>query len=102
MFTPAASPVEPRSHHTATALPDGRVLVVGGWSRSASPASAVIWDPATETFGPTGSPAEERSRHTATLLIDGRVLVVGGWDLDAVVRDKDPLPSAEVWVPGDR
>ena len=75
---------------------------MGGWDGEHYHASSEVWDPATGTFSAAGSLAHVRQKHTATLLIDGRVLVVGGWDLDAVVRDKDPLASAEVWVPGDR
>jgi len=62
-----------RIGHTATLLPDGRVLVVGGNS-----ASAEIWDPGTGTFALTGSMAHLRTNHAAVLMSDGRVLVVGG------------------------
>jgi len=92
-FSPTGSLAESRAGHTATLLPDGRVLVVGG---SGGPshlrASAEVWDPATGTFGPAGSLLVPRSGHTATLLSDGRVLVVGGWD-------GHPSASAELWDP---
>jgi hypothetical protein len=69
-------------------LPDGRVLVTGGWGGRPS---AEIWDPATSSFDPAGSLGEARSNHTATLLPDGQILVVGGWDGDK------PIASAEIW-----
>ena len=87
-FGPAGSLAESRFTHSATTLPDGRVLVVGG-SGDGFLASAEIWDPATATFGPAGSLADIRMWHTATALPDGRVLVVGGRGNDSA--------TAEIW-----
>jgi hypothetical protein len=67
-----------RDQHTATLLPSGKVLVVGGYGSSGSLNSAELYDPATGTWTATGALAEARSRHTATLLPSGKVLVVGG------------------------
>jgi hypothetical protein len=96
-FGPAGSLAEARFYHTATPLPDGRILVVGGLTiqdgEFVALASAEVWDPATGTFGPAGSLAEARFYHTATLLPDGRILVVGGADSHNVVA------TAEVWSP---
>jgi len=94
-FEPAGSLAQLREGHTATLLPDGRVLVVGGsgWD-GGDLASAEVWDPTTASFSPAGSLAQGRRGHTATLLPDGRVLIVGG-------RDGDPLASAEVWDPSE-
>ena len=82
-FRSTGAPAEKRALHTATLLPDGRVLVVGGLTIRdpegyVGLASAEVWDPATETFSPTGSLSVARAWHTATALPDGRVLVVGG------------------------
>jgi hypothetical protein len=44
-FSPAASLAEARWDHTATLLPDGRVLFVGGGGTDGILASAEIWDP---------------------------------------------------------
>jgi hypothetical protein len=63
-----------RSGHTATLLPDGRVLVAAG----SGLASAELYDPATGTWTVTGSLNTGCSFHTATLLPDGKVLVAGG------------------------
>jgi len=62
---------EARGEHSATALGDGRVLVVSG-------PYALAYDPAAERWTALPGPTFERSGHTATLLGDGRVLVVGG------------------------
>ena len=65
--------------HTATLLPDGKVLVAGGRdSNDQTLASAELYDPATGTWTATASMTEARNGHIATLLVDGRVLVVGG------------------------
>jgi len=66
-----------RSNHTATLLPDGRVLVAGGHGGDRL-ASAELYDPATGTWTATGDLTEPYLGHTATLLSDGTVLVAGG------------------------
>ena len=67
-----------RFGHTATLLPTGKVLVVGGsdWINACS--SAELYDPATELWTPTGSLNTTREWHTATSLPNGKVLVAGG------------------------
>ena len=67
-----------RDFHTATLLPNGKVLVAGGANGSGFLASAELYDPATGTWSATGSLNTARYQHTATLLADGKVLVVGG------------------------
>lgn len=58
--------------HTATRLQDGRVLVVGGYNRTAE-----VYDPATATWSPTGDAPGSFRGATATLLVSGKVLVAG-------------------------
>jgi len=68
------------SSHTATLLPDGTVLVAGGFVNTIGRglASAELYDPATGAWSGTGNMTEERFGHTATLLPNGTVLVAGG------------------------
>lgn len=71
-----------RSHHTATLLQNGKVLVAGGRGTGVLD-SAELYDHATGTWTVTGHMAMPRIGHTATLLSDGRVLVAGGDTSDA-------------------
>jgi Kelch motif/Galactose oxidase, central domain len=85
-----------RAAHTATLLPDGKVLVAGGFtSGESSLASAEIFDPATNTFASAGNMNAARSGHTATLLPTGKVLIAGGYN-------GSYLASAELFDPATR
>ena len=93
---------EGRAGHTATLLPDGRVLIVGGiWWDDSGPAvarrTAEIWDPETGTFRPAGTLQEGRSDHGAALLPDGRVLIAGGTSGED--QGWRRLASMEIWDP---
>ncbi|AGP34411.1 Kelch repeat-containing protein [Sorangium cellulosum] len=96
----AVPPMEvPRLGHTATPLPDGRVLVAGGSSTGRPPeelASCAIYDPALNAWSAGGSMHRARSFYAATLLQDGKVFVSGGIDATAETYD----PAADAWTPG--
>jgi N-acetylneuraminic acid mutarotase len=64
--------------HSMTFLPDGRVLVAGGFDASNSVASAELYDPQTETWSPVGEMNSPHMGHVAVLLSNQTVLVVGG------------------------
>ena len=75
---PAASPRR-RNLHTATLLPDGRVLVCGGINASSVViTTAQLYNPATNNWSATDGLNTARTTHTANLLPNGHVLVAGG------------------------
>ena len=92
-WTATGSLATARDDHTATLLPNGKVLVAGGYDGSGTLASAELYDPASGTWTATGSLATARYRHTATLLPNGKVLVAGGSD------NSGALASAELYDP---
>src|SRR5439155_3491321 len=67
-----------RLGHTATELPDGRMLIVGGQNETGTVSDSEIFDPVSRTFSLASKSLDGRTEHTATLLADGRVLVMGG------------------------
>ncbi|HXJ74784.1 MAG TPA: kelch repeat-containing protein, partial [Candidatus Dormibacteraeota bacterium] len=93
-----------RSHHTATLLPNGKVLVAGGArsynSFSNALSSAEIYDPNTGTWRPTASMIGAHSSHGAILLPNGKVLVAGGIGSSNVVTSNAELydPATETWT----
>jgi len=91
----------PRANHTATLLPNGQVLIAGGFSANVVPSPALntaeLYDPTANTFTPlTARMASRRTNHTATLLANGQVLITGG-QIDS--NDGDGNNSAELYNP---
>ena len=75
-------------------LPDGQVLVAGGWSSGGPTASAEIYDPARRAFRVIASMAGPRASGTTALLPDGRVLIAGGES-----SSQTALKTAEIFDP---
>ena len=92
---------DPRYFHTATLLPDGKVLVAGGTGFSGGRVnfldSAELYEPVTGKWKGTGRLNVPRTGHTATLLKDGRVLIVGG--VDGRNSGGSSLDGAELYDP---
>ena len=89
--------------HTATLLPNGKVLLAGGfvnsvwdYGGSTSDNEANLYDSATGVFSGTGNMTANRGDHTATLLANGKVLIAGGADQDPTGTG---LASAELYDP---
>jgi len=88
-----------RAYHTATLLPNGKVLVAGGYLNGTYGhlESAELYDPASGTWAATGSLVTARAVQSATLLRDGKVLVLGGWG--TANGTVSVLASAELYDP---
>ncbi|MGA7749071.1 MAG: kelch repeat-containing protein, partial [Gallionella sp.] len=102
-WTPAGNLASARAYHTATLLPNGQVLVAGGFPipPSTTPnASAELYDPAKNTWAAAGSLANGRMEHTATLLPTGKVLVAGGFGTAYLVSAELYDPVANTWSSG--
>ncbi len=93
-FRPAATMRTPRVSHAAVVLPDGRVLVAGGWTGEQSTASAEVYEAVSGRLTPVGEMAAARMGAAAIPLADGRVLIAGGEASTAA-----PLASAEIFDP---
>ena len=84
----------PIAGHTASVLPSGDVLVVGGEPPQAVDTARVQrWVPSTQRWCLAGTLKVSRKAHAATVLKDGSVLVSGGTSAGLAEA------SAERWVP---
>lgn len=103
-WTETAGPMSVgRRSHTATLLPDGKVLIAGGGSGVATASSqpiqsAELFDPATGLFTVIGNMVERRSAHSAILLDDGTVLISAGSNGTGTLF---PTNTAEIYDPAD-
>ena len=86
-----------RVFHTATLLPNDKVLVTGGSDfTSVIYRSTELYDPSTGQWSETGKLTTSRISHTATLLPNGRVLAVAGFNNEPVNFSQR---SAELYNP---
>lgn len=95
--TPLPSgPAHPRAWHTATVLPDGSVLLLGGIDASGNLVdTAERFDPSARSFEAVDHTGLiTRVHQSATLLTDGTVLIAGG-----VTARGAPVLDAELWNP---
>jgi hypothetical protein len=99
---PAAGSTElqtDRLDAVAAPLPDGRVLIAGGYRGGGSPVVAELFNPASETFTklPESPEAElqgARSGAVAAPLPDGQVLIAGGFSEPSYLQSAQLYSSA--------
>lgn len=93
-FTSAASLNTGRSSHSATLLPNGKVLVAGG----VITATAELYDLSTNSWSYAASMSAARYSHTATLLPNGKVLVAGGYNGSTYFSSAELYdPATDTW-----
>jgi len=87
-----------RFFHSATAIDDGQVIIIGGTTSiqfGTSIGPSEIYDPQTRTFGvtqidPNNDIIFPRARHDARRLPSGRVLITGGQEAETVILPPQP------------
>jgi hypothetical protein len=104
-FTATGSMNFERVGHTATLLPDGRVLIIGGVANNGEAvAHAEVYNPDAATFAKVGRLIDPRVSPTSTLMENGEVLIAGGEvlitqgpgnDFASLVHDR--LNTAEIY-----
>jgi hypothetical protein len=92
-------------NHTATLLPDGNVLVAGGFANGVYLNTAAIYVSTAGAWIPLPNMPLRRALHTASLLHDGRVLIAGGVNQTGVLCktllfDPTRLNTGNPWVNG--
>ena len=102
LWSSTSSMTERRLLHTATLLPSGKVLVVGGAIRDpVTPhSSAEIYNYKKNIWSLAGSMTTSRFAHTATLLPNGKVLVAGGFKgrCTSVASAEIYDPATDTWM----
>jgi len=95
-WLPTASMAVARGGGSATALPDGSVVVAGGLGTTGPINGTEVYDPSSRAWSLTGAMIEARYQHVAVALRDGRVLVAGG------AKGRTVLADAELYTPSTR
>ncbi len=85
-----------RYGHTATVLPNGKVLLAAGAGSAGN--TAELFDPSTGTCTPTGTLGTFRYGPTATLLPNGKVLVTGGYNGGHLATAELYDPATGTWA----
>lgn len=83
-----------RIQPSAAALPDGRVLVFGGWVDGRASATTEIFDPATGKSLAGPAMAGPRNAPAVVRLADRRILIAGGYDGSDVRSDAEIFDPA--------
>ena len=92
--------INQRYYASATLLPDGRVLVAGGFDGANYLANSEVYNPTNSTWSGTSPMLVGRYKHTATLLPNGKVMVTGGFNpVNGFLTDTELFdPTTLTWT----
>ena len=98
----SAPMLQGRAYGLATLLPNGVVLVTGGWDSSLTDAGAFarteLYNPVSNAWSAGATMTSSRVDHTATLLADGQVLVTGGVGSGELEDTESYDPQSDTWT----
>jgi Galactose oxidase, central domain len=86
--------LRPRVGHVAIRLPDGRVLIAGGWTGNEPTASTELYDPARNVFIAGPWMTSPRGGFAVAPLRQGRFLFAGGTNGNRVVASAEIFDAA--------
>lgn len=86
-----------RSSFSATTLPNGQVLIEGGYDGS-YPTESELFDSAMGVWTQTGNLNQGRTQQSATLLQNGQVLVAGGYAGPVLNSAELYNPATGIWT----
>lgn len=92
-FTAVTPMNVPHWSHTSITLPDGRVVIAGGYDPSVE-----VFSPSTQSFSVVGHLSKPRIQAAAVLLSNGDVLITGGGP-DACCAGVNPFDTTDVIHP---
>ncbi len=104
-FVNAPSMISPRFGHTASLLPNGKILMSGGISFLGNPSTYTLtqelYDPISNSFTPSPEPLfRGKAFHSSVVLNNGNVLIFGGYneynDDDKHSKDEDIIKKANL------
>src|SRR5205823_454808 len=99
VWTPTNGLNAMRAQHTATLLPNGTVLIAGGYQTGwGSLSTTELYDSGVGTWTFTGGLNIARCYHTATLLRSGKVLVAGGYNGNYATNAEVYNPATGIWT----
>src|SRR5258708_29431401 len=77
--------------HAGTLLPDGDVVLTGGFAGTSPHAQVDLYHHASQTFVAAGHMVFNRASHRQVLTASGQILIIGGTTLEGGILSVDEL-----------